>query len=74
MTFLKRFRFLTQNVTSLKTNGQYNRVRRNCTTKVFKHQGIKKFVALFLPTRLIDQRVSKDDFTLLILAFNDRSL
>ena len=62
MTFLKRFRFLTQNVTSLKTNGQYSRIRRNCTTKVVKHQGITKVVALFLPTRLIDQRVSKDDF------------
>lgn len=66
MTFLKRFRFLTQNVTSLKTNGQLVRseetVQQKHHGKGFDPLAFKTFVALFLLTRLIAQWVSEDDF------------
>ena len=66
MTFLKRFRFLTQNVTSLKTNGQLvgsgETVQQKQQGKGFDPLALKNFVALFLSIRLIAQWVSEDDF------------
>lgn len=66
MTFLKRFRFLTQNVTSLKTNGQLvgsgETVQQKHQGKDFYPLALKNFGSLFLSTRLVAQWVSEDDF------------